>query len=145
MSVFDNIQIRADAPPPAPAVTGNALPILHEIRHALRQLADTGEATVLDLRAIPFGPGDEERLFSFLGRGEVSATVDTLGESRVWETGYPAVWVVEHRNPENERIALQIEITDIPGILKTQPGDAVESLALLDDRLGPPGDDDPAS
>lgn len=141
MSVFDNIQVRAEAPQPAPSATGNALPLLHEIRHALRQLSDAGTATVLDLRAIPFGPGDEERLFLFLGTGEVTATVNTLGESIVRETRYPAVWVVEHRNPDNERIALQIEITDIPDILKTQRGDITESLALLDDRLGAPGEE----
>ena len=53
MSVFDNIQIRAEAPQPAPSATGNALPLLHEIRHALRQLSDAGTATVTPTRFNP--------------------------------------------------------------------------------------------
>jgi len=115
--------------------TENALPLLHEIRHALGRLSDTGEPTILDLRAIPFGPGDEERLLSALGEGEISARVNALGESRVWESRFPGVWLVEHRNPGQERIALQIEITKIPEILKTQQGDLQESLLRLGESL----------
>ena len=133
MSVLGNIQIEVEAP--RPLVTGNALPLLYEIRHGLRRLSDTGEPTVLDLRAIPFGPGDEERLFSVLGVGEVTAQISALGESTVKETRYPAVWIVEHKNSDKERIALQIEITEIPTILKTQPGDVEDSLVHLDDTL----------
>ena len=133
MSVLDNIQIEVAAR--RPLVTGNALPLLYEIKHGLQHLSDTGEPTILDLRAIPFGPGDEERLLSVLGAGEVSATINVLGESTVKETGFPAVWLVEHKNSDNERIALQIEITEVPAILKTQPGDLADSLTHLNDTL----------
>ena len=133
MSLLGNILIRIEAPGPGP--TGNALPLLYEILHGLKRLSSTGEPTVLDLRAIPFGPGDEERLLSVLGVGEVSATVSALGESTVRETQFPAVWIVEHKNPDDERIALQIEVTEVPPILGTQPGDVADSLVRLDDRL----------
>lgn len=133
MSVLDNVQLEVETP--RPAETGNTLPLLYEIRHGLQRLSDTGKETTLDLRAIPFGPGDEERLFSILGAGEVSATISALGESTVQETRFPAVWIVEHKSPDNERIALQIEITETPAILKTQPGDVADSLVLLDLRL----------
>ena len=41
--------------------TGNMVPILNEIRHALSHLAETGESTTIDLGAIPFGPGGDVR------------------------------------------------------------------------------------
>lgn len=115
---------------------GNALPILHEIRHALKRLAESGEATSIDLSSIPFGPGDEERLLGVLGRGEVQATLDALGPTRIWESAVPAVWVVDHHNADGERIAMHIEITRIPDILRTQPQDVSDAVATLDARVG---------
>lgn len=114
---------------------GNALPILHEIRHGLARLADTGEPSLIDLRAIPFGPGDEERLLKLLGRGEVEASLQALGTTRIWESAIPAVWLVDHHNGSDERIALHIEINRIPDILCTQPEDIRRAAARLDVRL----------
>jgi hydrogenase-1 operon protein HyaF len=119
---------------------GNALPILHEIRHGLGRLAETGEPTLIDLRAVPFGPGDEERLLSLLGHGEVEATLEALGTTRIWESAVPAVWLVDHYNGEGERIALHIEIDRIPGILCTQTQDIEGAAALLDARLRADGE-----
>lgn len=110
----------------------NAIPLLHEIRHALLRLADTGEATTIDLSAIPFGPGDRERLFEVLGEGEVTATVQALGESRIDETAYPGVWVVRHHAPGGDPLGTQIEITRHPSLLTTPEedlGDAADRLA----------------
>ena len=134
MSVLDKISIMVE-PCKNSGLTHNTLPLLHEIRHALIRFADKGEPTILDLKAIPFGPGDEEKLLSFLGAGEIQATVDALGETRVIETAYPGVWLVEYKNPEQERIALQIEITDMPAILKTQPDDIRDCIALISTAL----------
>jgi hydrogenase-1 operon protein HyaF len=114
---------------------GNSLPILHEVRHGLERLATTGEPSIIDLRAIPFGPGDEARLLACLGRGEVEAVIQALGETRIWESAIPAVWFVDHYNPEGERIALHIEIDRIPGILLTQFEDLAEATARLDRML----------
>jgi hydrogenase-1 operon protein HyaF len=120
---------------PDPADWGNALPILHEVRHGLGRLAETGETTVIDLHAIPFGPGDEARLLAILGQGEVAARIDALGPSRVWETAFPGVWVVEHRNTEDERLTLHIEISSVPEILRSQREDIADAIARLDARL----------
>ena len=114
---------------------GNTLPILHEIRHGLERLARTGESTLIDLRAMPFGPGDEERLLQRLGRGEAQATIEALGITRIWESGIPAVWLVDHYNSEDQRIALHIEINRIPDILCTQAEDFSSALAQLEARL----------
>ncbi len=119
---------------------GNALPILHEIRHALERLAAAGTPGIIDLRAIPFGPGDEARLLALLGRGEVEAVIHALGETRIWESAIPAVWLIDHYNPEGERIALHIEIDRIPSLLLTQPEDCAEATARLDRILDGEGE-----
>lgn len=119
----------------SPSFRHNALPILHEIRHALVTLAESGAPTTIDLRAIPFGPGDEDMLLEVLGRGEVNATVDALGPTRVWETGFSGVWVLDYRNTEDTRIAFQIEVTETPSILHTQMEDVRSAVDSLQERL----------
>ena len=118
-----------------PTEWGNALPILHEIRHGLRRLNETDEPTLIDLHALPFGPGDEERLLALLGRGEVEAQIDALGPTRVWESAFPGVWLVDHRNAEDERLALHIEISRIPEILRSQSEDIADAIVRLDARI----------
>ena len=51
------------------ATTGNVEPLLHEIRHALKRLAEGEEGTVIDLRGLPLAPGEEERIEAALGEG----------------------------------------------------------------------------
>jgi len=114
---------------------GNALPILHEIRHGLQRLDDLGETMLIDLHSMPFGPGDEDRLFALLGRGEVEARLEAFGTTEIWETAVPGTWVVDHRNAEGERIALHVEITTVPDILRTQPQDLRGAVAALDARI----------
>jgi hydrogenase-1 operon protein HyaF len=111
------------------------LPILHEIRHALRRLAESQQSHTIDLQAIPFGPGDEELLLEVLGQGEVSATIEALGPTLIHETAYPGVWLLDYRNEDDGRIAFQIEITDIPSLLKTQPEDLANALERFEQRL----------
>jgi hydrogenase-1 operon protein HyaF len=134
MQKLRDIEIRTEFPDP-PVSHGNLTPILHEIVHALKRLEQNGEPTTIDLRAMPFGPGDEARLLETLGRGEVAARLDALGSSEVWETGYPGVWFVEHRNSADERIAWQIEITRIPMILQSPAEDLAESIDRLNRQL----------
>jgi hydrogenase-1 operon protein HyaF len=138
MAELTDIPIRIEQPDAEPRQFGNALPILHQIRHALLRLAEQGEPTRIDLAAMPFGPGDEERLMSTLGRGEVEATVEALGPTRIWETRFPGVWVLDYANVEGERIALQIEIDEVPQMLRTATADIAEALAALDTELTPP-------
>lgn len=127
-------EIVVSIPNPVPA-WGNALPLLHEIRHALQRLIDRGEPTAIDLRALPFGPGDEAALLATLGRGEVDVSLEALGTSCIWETGFPGVWVVDHQDLEGRRIALSIEVTRIPEVLLSQPGDLATALTRLDETL----------
>ena len=61
----------------------------------------------------------------------MSATLNALGESRVWESQYAGVWVVEHRNLDGQRVAFQIEITRIPEILSAHSADIESGLERL--------------
>lgn len=115
--------------------TGNAEPVLHEIRHALIALLDDGTTATIDLGAIPFAPGDERVLNEVLGEGEVDATLRVLGESHVRETAIAGVWRVDHLNESGEIQSRFIEITFMPEILKTQNEDAVIGLETLTVRL----------
>ncbi|NEX20433.1 hydrogenase expression/formation protein [Thiorhodococcus mannitoliphagus] len=118
-----------------PRSFGNALPVLNEIRHALEKLVTTGEETRIDLSALPFGPGDLDRLTDWLGTGEVEATVDALGPTRVQETAIPGVWLVDYHNSEQQRLTLHIEVAPVPEILRPQPQDLADALNQLDARL----------
>lgn len=120
---------------PPDAGTGNVLPLLHEIRHALERLADGGEGTTIDLQRLPLAPGEEQHIAEALGRGEVRAELDMLGQTVVQETSYPGVWLVIHRNAEESVVARLIEVTDMPDILRSQPADVARGLERLQKEL----------
>lgn len=115
--------------------TGNADPVLREIRHALLQLLEHGTENTIDLGAIPFAGGDERILNEVLGDGEVRATLSTMGESLVQETAIPGVWRVDHFDEKGETQSRFIEVTFMPEILKTQRQDAELGLQVLSERL----------
>jgi hydrogenase-1 operon protein HyaF len=137
MSALDKIAVRIET---ADGFARNALPVLHEIRHALQRLVEAGETTVIDLHSIPFGPGDEADLCASLGTGEVTARLDALGESRITETVYPGVWIVDHYNTHGQRIAYQIEVATVPAVLVAQPDDLADGLRRLEAALAEPAE-----
>ena len=132
MSKLDDIQIRVES---APWATGNALPILHEIRHALLELLESGQETAIDLSALPLGPADETRLLEVLGNGELEARLNALGKSIIRETRISGVWLIEHFNADEQLMGRFIEVTYLPAILKSQPEDIRQGLAALTERL----------
>lgn len=117
------------------ATTGNVEPLLHEIRHALKRLAEGEEGTVIDLRGLPLAPGEEERIEAALGEGEVRAELQALGPTLVEETSYPGVWLVTHRNADNVVIARMIEVTRMPEILMSQREDILRGINKLESEL----------
>ena len=121
--------------PEAAARHGNTLPLLHEIRHALDQLTESGESTVIDLRSLPMTDGDWQELEATLGGGEVEATLEAGGTSTIRETGYAGVWIVEHAGEGGGVMARFIEVAEIPALLKSQPDDIQEALEALDRKL----------
>jgi hydrogenase-1 operon protein HyaF len=117
--------------PGTSAITANLPPVLHEILDGIRRLRTKAEPTLVDLLAMPFGPGERERLLELLGEGEVTAQVNTLGETRIQESAFPGVWLVEHLNLEGRQIALQIEIAEVPELLRAPKADLRDSERLL--------------
>ena len=117
------------------ALSWNVQPILHEIRHALEALVDSGECSIIDLRSIPLAPGEEEVIIETLGQGEVHAKLDVLGLSEIYETLYAGVWLITHYNENNAIIGRFIEITELPEILKSQHEDMTNALLELEQEL----------
>ncbi len=129
MSAIEAIDVRAEVE------TGNVGPLLHEIRHALERLLNGEDGTTIDIRGLPLAPGEEKCIEDALGEGEVRAELDALGTSTILETSYPGVWLVTHRNTENEIIGRLIEVTRIPPLLQSQPEDIRDGLRQLADQL----------
>lgn len=116
-------------PPELP--THNTLPLLHEIRHALQRLVDTGEPSIIDLRSLPLTSAEEQHLEAMLGKGEVDCQLNTLGRSTIVETAVPGVWLVSHYNQDDELMAKSIEITTIPSILPSDTEAMREGLTTI--------------
>ena len=129
MSALDAVAVHAEFE------TGNVKPLLHEIRHALARLAEGGDGTVIDLRSLPLAPGEERRIEESLGGGEISAELNALGRSMIVETSYPGVWLITHWNTEDEVIGRFIEVTYVPELLQSQPGDVQAGLERLSREL----------
>jgi len=120
---------------PCTPPTGNLIPLLHEIRHALTRWLEHGEEHVIDLRSIPLAPGEEDRLIEQLGAGEVNARLSILGPSDIIETRYPGAWLITHYNENESIIGRFIEVCEVPGILKSQADDIRAGLEHLEDQL----------
>lgn len=131
MSRIEDIPVVALAGASAAPFTGNITPILHEIRHALSRLAECGEPTTIDLSSIPFAPGERDALLERLGEGEIEATLQALGQSRLYETAYPGVWVVIHRSPQDIELTAHIEVTRAPVLLTTPAEDIRDAAEAL--------------
>ncbi len=115
--------------------TGNLLPLLHEIRHALARWLESETPHIIDLRCLPLSPAEEDQLLRLLGRGEVEAKMSLLGTSEIFETGIAGVWVVNHYNDSDTPVGRFIEICALPDILMTQPEDAELGLGALEQLI----------
>jgi hydrogenase-1 operon protein HyaF len=130
---LQSIAVRVEDASPATVevFTGNVLPLLHEVRHALERLLANGEETMIDLGGLPLAPGEFDRIVEALGEGEVRATLNALGPSDVRETRYSGVWLVTHRNANDEVMGRYIEVARMPAVLLAQELDMRSGLAAL--------------
>ncbi len=112
-------------------LTQNVKPLLHEVKHALDNLIETGKTSIIDLRSIPLAPGEEDKILAVLGRGEVLAQLNALGLSEVIETQYAGVWIVTHYNDEKHIISRFVEVTTMPEILCSQTEDIMAAFSRL--------------
>ena len=138
MSGLDSIPIVVAGEIDGRLRTENLGPLLRQLEQALEDLLATGESTVVDLGAMPFSRQDEEDLRAQLGHGEVSATLNAFGPTLIEETALPGVWLIEHRDADDRRLTLQLEVARIPSILVTPEEDIGDGLAALKVANNPP-------
>ncbi|HOP17410.1 MAG: hydrogenase expression/formation protein [Gammaproteobacteria bacterium] len=138
MSGLDSIPIVVAGEIEGRLRTENLGPLLRQLEQALEDLLATGDSTVIDLGAMPFSRQDEEDLRAQLGRGEVSATLNAFGPTLIEETAVPGVWLIEHRDADDRRLTLQLEVARIPSILVTPEEDIGDGLAALKAANTPP-------
>lgn len=121
---------------------GNLKAILNEIANRLERFVTSGETALIDLKSLPFAPEEYEGLRTTLGRGEVTARFDAIGDSEIYETHFPGIWWVTHYNVEGDIVADLIEIADVPAILRSQPADVRPGLERLQRLLAQPASPD---
>ena len=120
--------------PAEPGLTGNAPPLLRELHEGVRRLLATGEASTIDLSALPLTPADLDWLRDKLGRGEIAVTLQANGESTLDETACPGIWWVTHHNEQGAVSAQFLEVAFVPELVKADPQDVIigqEYLELL--------------
>ena len=123
------------APSGAPGVTGMADAVLSEVASlAAKHDADGGRAAI-ELTSMPLTAGDRAEIEARLGRGEVSATLESAGRSEIWETAYSGVWFVRHLGLDGKVATETIEICPAPLILFSHPDDRRAAAARLGEDL----------
>lgn len=114
------------------AVPGEtARAIVSEVAACATRFARTGEVATIDLRFLKAMSAERETLAALLGKGEVSAVVESLGRTEVQETSVPCVWWVRHSDSAGETVGEFIEIADIPDLLVGDPGAVTQGLETL--------------
>jgi hydrogenase-1 operon protein HyaF len=114
---------------------GGVTAILTEIVRLLERLASLDEPAAIDLRSLPMSPQDRTELQNALGEGEVQATLNAEGISRIHETRVPGVWWVEHRDRHGEPIAELIEVSRVPQILASASEEIAAGARDLRERI----------
>ena len=132
MDQLESIPIDVD---PASALTGNLLPLLHELRHALRRFTDAGTSHTIDLSSLPMAPEEQRQLQRILGEGEVRASLQALGSSNIAETAIPGIWSITHYNGDEKIVGRFLEVTDCPSLLKSQHQDLADGIDRLEQLI----------
>lgn len=122
------------APEPMEQDAGFSAALIWETLARLTQFAETGETATIDLGGLPMSKNDREALDDLLGRGEVSATIEVIGRTEIWETQYSGVWRVRHFGMGAIANDL-IEITSCPKILFADRRDAESAARRMAENL----------
>ncbi|MGB9129385.1 MAG: hydrogenase expression/formation protein [Thiobacillus sp.] len=130
---LDAIPIHVITPTPGePGLTGNAPPLLRELAEQVKCLLETGEASAIDLSALPLTPADLDWLHDKLGSGEIAVTLQASGESTLNETACPGIWWVTHHNEQGAVTSQFIEVAFVPELVKAHPQDVAIGLETLE-------------
>ena len=114
----------------------NAVPILTEILHALKDFISKGEEHIIYINKVPITPKDREVILDVLGEGQVKVYYESKTQPAEWrETGIYGVWIGIIYDRDKKPILETIEITDFPKLASSQKEDVEESLRILEERL----------
>ena len=113
----------------------NVHSILVEIQQGLKNFNQDKDNYSIDLGAIPLSAEEREHLFELLGHGEVDISLSALGISEIYETLFSGVWVIKHRDEENQFNGLFIEIGDVPDIILSQQDDRITAAMELQELI----------
>jgi hydrogenase-1 operon protein HyaF len=144
MSRLSDIPIRSESParvePPAAdgGLGGGVAAILSELATLLDRLVADESSGAIDLRSLPMSPMDRAALQRVLGEGEVQATVNAQGLSRVRETRVSGVWWVEHFDQQGDMVAELIDVSRVPVILTCAMDEIAASARTLRAQLSAP-------
>jgi hydrogenase-1 operon protein HyaF len=133
------IRIEPSAHIASPAVPGGlgggVAAILSELVTLLERLAHGEASATIDLRSLPMSPQDRAELQRVLGEGEVQATVNAEGLSKIRETRVSGIWWIEHFDRQGELIAELIEVTLVPQILASASDEIATAAAALRSQI----------
>jgi hydrogenase-1 operon protein HyaF len=135
MNRLAEIPILIEPPASAGGLGGGVTAILTEIVRLLERLASLDEPAAIDLRSLPMSPQDRAELQRALGEGEVQATLNAEGISRIHETRVPGVWWVEHRDRHGELTAELIEVSRVPEILASASEEIAAGARTLREQI----------
>jgi len=110
---------RIETPAVVGGLGGGVAAILSELVTLLERLVKGEAPGAIDLRSLPMSPLDRAELQRVLGEGEVQATVNAQGLSKMRETHVSGVWWVQHFDQQGELIAELIEVSRVPEILSS--------------------------
>ncbi|MCP3869229.1 MAG: hydrogenase expression/formation protein [Gammaproteobacteria bacterium] len=116
-------------------MTGNGIALLYEITHALERYAESGEATAIDLQRVPLSDQESDWMAGMLGKGEINATLHSMGRTTIEETGTSGVWRIAHYDESEVLLGAFIEVTNCPELLCTPAEDIREGAERLKRRL----------
>lgn len=115
--------------------TGMARALLREIADHLQLLTEQGTENAIDLSSLPMNGADLDELRELLGRGEVEATVETIGTSVIYETGFTGVWWAVHNAQDGTKLTERIEISAAPEMIRSHPSDIRNAYDRLRNSL----------
>jgi hydrogenase-1 operon protein HyaF len=105
--------------------------LIMEVSGLLRRLIEHGESGSIDLLGMPLSASCLAALDRRLGQGEVKVRLDSAGRSEIHETGFPGVWWTSHSDEAGRVVAMLIEVTTIPDIVRAD----IEDMRLAYRRL----------
>jgi len=105
--------------------------LIMEVSGLLRQLIEHGQSGTIDLLGLPLSASCLAALDQRLGQGEVKVHLDIAGRSKIHETGFPGVWWTSHSDEAGRVVAMLIEVTSVPDIVRAD----IEDMRLAYRRL----------